>query len=1168
MKSINKSNPTEEVKNTNYRMHKGKKGWLVSYSLLSFVLGGGYIANVATTPVKAAEVETQNSVKSADKELQSQVDEQAISDAKHNATIVLENKANSVKTAINNDQKLSLDEKEAQTATVDSIFNDAKVKVNEAVDLVSVKDIQDTAVANISACYQPRHAKNESITEPIHQTAENIPLVDNAQKPISKKVTVSTYRGLSSFFKTTTSSEGQVAPAGENAKKINTPVNPEENTSLIAVDSTNDKIESAKLTDVVTRNGEQTNTANEATVAGDKDEKRPAFNDLLGQASGKTETSVDVAVPEQVINPDKSISRDVATLAELAAAWNDAAVTYVNVTADITYDANVIFGIRAAGASLVINGNGHTIDMGSQKFQYERISYRRSPVTYLTLTNAHYRQGFTGLTGNAKALVYTQDGSNLAVNLDNIRLSATSSLGSDYHAIRAVMANSSRVTFSGKNVFVIANEVVRGAGSIYIANDSSVVMERTEGAVSGGDGDDDVDPDDPAGVDSESGEFAFTARAAKGSIGEGNQFVMGDRSSNAAGTLKGVSADFPALYRYVYSVKVGDDVSWMQEGFQYFIDGTRAGAGANDATYVFGQNFKLDCPATTRGGAIQLRRNQSMLFNAGTTMRINQRAANRAIINLANNSSVTFISPKELDLSVSGQNDVPAASRRGVVAGSGSLRINNSSIRTWDGTNSSTNMPEGQYTGKFTNMTITNGKATVSSTSGSINPNIMSANTRELQTDAIAPGKVKIQFIDQTGKQVGKDYELPFGEKGTLYEDAYIGQAIPLVSQDIVDHIPAGYMWALGNQIYAGAKADKQSGGSGKGDQGDADGQANIAYVPMDTGSYTYKVYVYGAKQNVTYKYVDVNHPDKVLTPKNIAGTEVDNGLVTANYGNTIDWTNKYYTETNVPAGYHYKIDAANQPATMVVSDNNPTVILYVEGDEQEITPTYLDMTGNALSPANPIVIKGRTGDTITIPDGPEIPGLIATEAILNGTPVSVGSTFEMPNQKDLGVDQKYTLVYKYDDIEKLKQPAREAVKSAAEIAKATIDLDKTLTSVEKNRQKDQVDTILIEALNNINAATTVNGINDARDDGCDRISKVHQSGASLEKQRADAVEEIKQHAAIVKDAIDKDVTLTTAEKNQQKQDVDRVAADIITDINDEDKAPDADSINKLVTEG
>ena len=1177
MKSINKSNPTEEVKNTNYRMHKGKKGWLVSYSLLSFVLGGVYMNSVATTPVKAAEVEAQSSAKTADKEVQNEVDEQSLSAAQQNAATVLDNKANSVKADINNDQKLSADDKAAQIATVDTIVNDAKAKVDEATDLVSVKDIQDTAITNISACYQAGSAKYESVTEPIRKTTEKIPLIDKSQKPISKKVTVSTYKGLSSFFKTVTNSEesnqAKVAAATKDSKKEATSTNAEENTSLVATNSTTSKTESAKLAGVATREDEPATDTSEASVAGDKDESRPAFNDLLGQASGKTETSVDVAVPKQVTDPDKSMPADVATLAQLAAAWNNPAITYVNITADLAADPNAIFKARTAGASIVINGNGHTVDMGSQKFEYA--STARSSDTYLTLTNTNYKQGFGGsLQSQASALVYVggpTGGNHLGVNIDNIRL--TKDDRPNYYAIRGIMATGSKVTFSGKNVFVIANEIVRGAGSIFVANDSSIIMERTEGAVPD-DGSD--DPDNPngsgtasGGKDAQSAEFAFSRLAATGTIGEGNQFVMGDRSSNTAVTLNGIASKLPALSQLLKSVRVGDDVSWTQKGFPAFIQAPTTVA-YKDASFVFGQNFKLDSPETTGAGAIKLSRNQSMVFNAGTVMDINQVSArDGGVIVLDGTSSLTFISPKQLHLSV-GTDTSATATKKGIITGKGgTFKINNSSIRTWDGLNSSTSTPAGQYTGKFKNMTVINGKTTVAASPGSvIDPNIITATTRELQTDAITPGKVKIQYIDQSGKQVGQDYELPFGTKGTPYEDTYIGEQIPLVSQDIVNHIPAGYMWALDKQIYAGAKTDKQSGGAGLGDKGDADGQANLAYVPMDDGSYTYKVYVYGAKQNVTYKYVDVNHPDKALVPKNIEGIEADNGLVTANYGNTIDWTNKYYTETNVPAGYHYKTDGVNQPATTLVSETNPTVVLYVEGDEQEIVPTYLDGTGNALAPTDPIVIKGRTGDIITIPEGPQVPGLIATGAILNGTPVAIGTTFEMPSQKDLSAEQKYTLVYKYGNAEDQKQPARDTVKSAAEIAKTTIDLDKTLTTVEKNKQKDQVDTILVDALTQINAATTQKGINDARDTGCDQIRKVHLSGDSLEKQRAAAIEAIKQHASSVKDAIDQDTTLAADEKAEQKQNVDQVTTDIITDINNEDKSSNADNINQLVTDG
>ena len=1137
MKKFNKSNPTEEVKNTNYRMHKGKKGWLVSYSLLSFVLGGVYMNNVASTPVKAAEVEAQSDAKTPDKDAQKEVDEQSLSAAKQNAITTLDNKANSVKAKINSDQKLSADDKAAQIATVDSLVSAAKTKSSEATDLVGVKETLDNAVAAIEASYQSKTvtANSNSITKPLKAKAEKAPKVNKAQKPVAKKVTVSTFNGLSSFFKT--ADDANTNSVSSSAKNTS-----EKTTSLVASDSVANT-ESAKLAGVATREDEPATDTSEASVAGDKDEGRPAFNDLLGQASGKTETSVNVPVPTQVTNPDKSSSVDVATLAQLAAAWNNAAVTYINITSDITYDASVVLDARTAGSSVVINGNGHTVDLGNKFFRYA--STATSPITYFTLINTNYKQGFTGTDGTNKALLYmggATGGNHLAINVDNITLSASKTLGANYNAIRGFVARGSKITFSGTNRFTIANEIYQGA-SVYIANDSSVIMERTPGAITDDPGDDPdnppvpVDPADPTSA-STNGEFSFKSKAAKGSVGEGNLFVMGDRSSNRAATLEGKPANYPAITGYVNGIKVGDDVYWMQDGFQSFFAGNTSDAAAQ---YVFGQNFKLDIPKATRG-AIRLRGTQSMVFNAGTEMDINQNIATTPIINLLGKSTLTFISPKQLHLAI-GTETTAGATRQGIVSGAGTFRINNSSIRTWDGLNTSTSMPAGQYSGKFTNMTVTNKKVSVAATPGSvIDPKIMTTTTRELQTDAITPGKVKIQYIDQSGKQVGQDYELPFGSKDTPYEDAYIGKQIPLVSQDIVDHIPAGYMWALGKQIYAGAKTDKQSGGAGLADKGDADGQANLAYIPMDTGSYTYKVYVYGAKQNVTYKYVDVNHPEKALVPKNVEGTEADNGLATANYGNTIDWTNKYYTETNVPVGYHYKTDAANQPATTLVSETNPTVVLYVEGDEQEIVPTYLDENSAALTPANPVVIKGRTGDTITIPEGPEIPNQALATVTLNGVPVSVGSTFEMPSQKDLPAEQKYTLVYKYTDLSTLRGNAITAINNAlARVKNILIANDQFLSEAKKKEQNAEADNRATAAIAAINNATTVSAINKIVDDAVNnKESATYIEGAYVEGSLKDFKQSYKdlldQAVSSVKDDIAKDTTLNSTLRAKQSK--------------------------------
>ncbi|MBC6362081.1 pectate lyase-like adhesive domain-containing protein, partial [Lactobacillus apis] len=579
MKSINKSNPTEEVKNTNYRMHKGKKGWLVSYSLLTFMLGGVFVNSISTTPVKASEIGDKDNSSAGDEDAQKEADEQSITLAKQNAITTLSNEANSVKDKINGDVNLSAGSQAAQIAIVDSLVNDAKTKVNDANDLVSIKSALDNAVSNIKNSYQAGNVKPVSLAgkkKTTKSVTKKRPTVDRATTPATEKLKVSTYSGLSSFFKAPAELEKKAeAETTTTVKNSST----EENETLVAAsEATTATTEPAKFDSIATRDAAPVANTNEASVAGDKDEGRPAFNDLLGQASGKTETSVNVPVPTQVTNPDKSSSVDVATLAQLAAAWNNAAVTYINITSDITYDANATLNARTAGSSVVINGNGHTVDLGNKFFRYA--STAASPITYFTLINTNYKQGFTGTDGTNKALLYmggANDGNHLAINVDNITLSTSSTLGANYHAIRGFVARGSRITFSGANRFTLANEVYQGA-SVYIANDSSVIMERTPGAITDNPGDDPddppvpVDPADPTSV-STNGEFNFKAKAAKGAVGEGNLFVMGDRSSNRAATLEGKPANYPAITGYVNGIKVGDDVYWMQDGFQSFFAG-------------------------------------------------------------------------------------------------------------------------------------------------------------------------------------------------------------------------------------------------------------------------------------------------------------------------------------------------------------------------------------------------------------------------------------------------------------------------------------------------------------------------------------------------------------------------------------------------------------------
>ena len=1179
---MKKPNLIEDVKNTNYKMHKGKKGWTVSYSLLTFMLGGIFYSNTSAQQVNAADIGTKTTQLTKQDKGQQEVESKSIDDARTTAGLTLDTEATSTKNKINTDANLTNKEKAAQIETIDSLVANGKARIAEATELVSIKAIVDQAVANINSSYKPGSVISESkptknnktnSTTKVAANTKKTPIINEAKKPASKKVAVSTYQGLSSFFKEDAPAEAN-KPALANTNTNNSSskdINKEETSSLIAPQDKKVSAASLQGKTITTKADEEVEANTDATVAPDPDAGREDFEDLVKKPSGKTRTSINVPVPKEVTNPDTSQSVDVSTFAQLADAWGDSAVTYINITQDIAFDSAVAsrtggFGTRGKNArtpatSVVINGNGHKIDMGNQSLRVG--NYRLPQATSITVTNAKFTQSLTSTGGAATALLsstYAANGPLLTFNIDNVELEP--SAGGTY-SVRGIVAYGAKVVFSGDNKFVITNEVARGMASVYFANDASVQMVRNSNDFeddNSDDGDDDGSTADPSVVlDRATPEFVFN----RGN-GNKNQFIMGDRSSNLAATLNGVSTRFPALYGSIMTLQVGDDVSWTQRGFAYFLLAPN-GAAFRSASYVFGQNFDLECPAATRGGVIHLYRDQSLVFNPGTILDINQQVSNDSIIKVDRNSIVTFNSPKELDLAITNKGDDAATARRGIVSGTGTVKINNSSIRTWDGLNSSEEKPDGDYSAKFSNITITNGVATISVVGGNAtSSNILTATTRELKTNAIKPGKVKIEYIDRQGNNIG-EYELPFGEGA--YEDAYIGKRIPLVSEDIVNHIPEGYMWALGNQIYAGAAADKQSGGAATDeDNGDASGQPNVAIVPMDDGSFTYKVYVYGTKQNVTYKYVDVNHPDKVLTIPKLAGTEDTSGLVTANYGNTIDWTNKYYTQTNVPVGYHYKTDAENQPTTTLVSNDNPVVILYVEGDEQKIVPTYVDGDGNAITPDNPVEITGRTGDTITIPTAPDVKNLAVDEIYLNGNLVTTGSSFEMPDQAHLSAKDKYTIVYKYRSLQIDKDEAIKAIETAANNATEKISINKTWTTAGKENQSNKVIQAKIDAINEINNCETLSQLNSVKNKWIEEINRLgDENGKPLETQKTDAKGLIDDKAKEVKDQIDTDVTLTNAKKAEQKADVDKAVADAKTAI---DNAEDAQGIEDALNKG
>ncbi|WP_169790478.1 KxYKxGKxW signal peptide domain-containing protein, partial [Liquorilactobacillus aquaticus] len=671
-------------------------------------------------------------------------------------------------------------------------------------------------------------------------------------------------------------------------------------------------------------------------VASDPDSGRNDFNnDVTNPSKENTPTSVTVATPDQVTNDAtyyatavaNGTEADVSTYDQLRLAWANSNIAYIKVTANIAYaSGNTAMSYRANGASVIINGNGHTIDLGTQNLGF----LSNSTATTVTLNNATFEQGFAVNDGNGYSLIYSGNGSQLTVNTNNITLTSSASNGNN--PIHLMYGVGSKVVFSGKNIFNISNEITRSVGSINIANNSSVTLNRTSNDIG-------------------FSEFYFETIAPTGSVGYGNTLTMGDGSSNAAYSYNNRTESFPAMYLFIGGVTAGDNVSWTQTGFQYFINGTQVGYYPN-ATFAFGQNFKLSAPITTMPGAITVGNNQKVIFNAGTTMDIQQRY-NAAILQINGSASVTFISPKSLHLAIQNSTGAAVSTTAGIVAGTGTLTMNNSNIATWTGTNSSTTKPAGDASAKFVNLKYTNGTTTLTDSSGnSASSTILSRTTRELQTLALPVGTINVQYVDQYGNVIKT---VPVD----LDNDAYIGEYISLINELYANtDMPGYYMWAIGNQVPTSAKTDAQSGGDSTttADNGDSYGQANIAVVPMQDQTYNYKIYVYGvANNNVTYQYVDAITGKVITVSGDNAGKEAaGTNNVPANYGNTIDWTSSYYTNTNVPTGYHYatgsELNGNVQPTNLKVGTAASNTKIYLVSDSYASESTSASISTSTSS--------------------------------------------------------------------------------------------------------------------------------------------------------------------------------------------------------------------------
>ncbi|GIC69913.1 DUF1542 domain-containing protein [Fructobacillus tropaeoli] len=658
-----------------------------------------------------------------------------------------------------------------------------------------------------------------------------------------------------------------------------------------------------------------------------------------------------------------------------------------------------------------------------------------------------------------ESLVRVGVGQYTSMAVNNISLSNDAA---NKNAIRlAYLGNGGKITFSGTNTFNITNELTRAVTSINFANGASVKVQRTAN-------------------DYKNSIFYMGVIASSNYAGYGNNITMGDGSSFSASLYDLTqSPNYSTIYQYLNGMTVGDNVTWSQNGFQRFIY-MPDNSGVQNAVFTFGQNFDLIIPKTTQPYSIYLVNNTKMIFNAGAQVDINQYYPD-VVVDLSGSSSIQFISPKKLHLAMLNTNGTPANNGYGVIYNFGSaspaFTINNSSLSSWTGYDTSQKNPNGDFNGQFSQLIIKNSANAylVNSDGSTTSTNILSNQSREIQTNSIAPGNIYVQYVDSNGNNIGSPKQI------TLPDGAYIGQFINLKSKEVAQtDMPANYMWALGNQVYSGAKKDAQSGGdsSTPNDNGDSDtGQANVAIVPVLGTNFTYKVYVYGQPETTSYEYVDKN-TGKIMPAQN-AGTAAP---VSSNYGNVIDWTNSYYTKDGVPAGYHISTTAA-QPTTTTVGTSNPTVQLYVEGNSQTVTPTYQTDGGQILSPVSPITISGITGQTVTIPTEPAVDNYEISYVLVNGQQVAPGATLTLAN----GTDK---VVYVYKSLDGSRSTAEAAINGAADAAIKQINALPNMSDADKATAVNKVKADQSAALSTIQTAKSKDVVVAAQNSGVLNIQR------------------------------------------------------------------------------
>ncbi len=151
------------------------------------------------------------------------------------------------------------------------------------------------------------------------------------------------------------------------------------------------------------------------------------------------------------------------------------------------------------------------------------------------------------------------------------------------------------------------------------------------------------------------------------------------------------------------------------------------------------------------------------------------------------------------------------------------------------------------------------------------------------------------------------------------------------------------------------------------------------------------------------------------------------------------------------------------------------------------------------------------------------------------------------------------------DSIDARREAHSKELDRVAQETKGAIEKDPTLTTEEKAKQVKDVDAAKERGMAKLNEAKDADELDKAHGDGVTNIKNQHKSGDSIDARREAHSKELDRVAQATKDAITADTTLTEAEKEIQRGNVDKEATKAKEELA---KAKDADELDKAHGDG